>query len=47
MTCRKRFEIEVDAIKYSLEYCVFEFEKVEVEYALYDTNVDSKWILGL
>ena len=49
MTCRKRFEIEVDAIKYSLEYCGFEFEKVEVEYALYDTNVnhDSKWILGL
>ena len=26
----------------------FEFEKVEVEYAVYDTNVthDAKWILG-
>ena len=49
MTCRKDFERGVDAIKWSLEKCGFEFEKVEVEYALYDTNVnhDSKWILGL
>jgi len=49
MTCRKDFERGVEAIKWSLEKCGFEFEKVEVEYALYDTNVnhDSKWILGL
>ena len=26
----------------------FEYEKVEIEYAIYDTNVthDAKWILG-
>ena len=49
MTCRKDFEHGVEAIKWSLDKCGFEFEKVEVEYALYDTNVnhDSKWILGL
>ncbi len=49
MTCRKDFEHGVDAIKWSLDKCGFDFEKVEVEYALYDTNVnhDSKWILGL
>lgn len=49
MTCREDFEHDVDAIKWSLEKCDFYFEKVEVEYALYDTNVnhDSKWILGL
>lgn len=49
MTSRKKFENDVEAIKWSLERCGFEFEKVEVEYALYDTNVnhDSKWILGV
>ena len=49
MTCREDFEHDVDAIKWSLEEFDFYFEKVEVEYALYDTNVnhDSKWILGL
>ena len=49
MTCRKDFEHGVEAIKWSLDKCGFDFEKVEVEYALYDTNVnhDSKWILGL
>ena len=48
MTCKEDFEHAVDAIKWSLNECDFEFEKVEVEYALYDTNVnhDSKWILG-
>ena len=49
ITCKEDFEHAVDAIKWSLDKCGFEFEKVEVEYALYDTNVnhDSKWILGL
>jgi NTP pyrophosphatase (non-canonical NTP hydrolase) len=48
MTCREDFQRGVEAIKWSLEKCGFEFEKVEVEYALYDTNVnhDAKWILG-
>lgn len=48
MTCKEDFEHAVDAIKWSLTECEFDFEKVEVEYALYDTNVnhDSKWILG-
>lgn len=48
ITCKEDFEHAVDAIKWSLDKCGFEFEKVEVEYALYDTNVnhDSKWILG-
>jgi NTP pyrophosphatase (non-canonical NTP hydrolase) len=48
MTCKEDFEHAVDAIKWSLTECNFDFEKVEVEYALYDTNVnhDSKWILG-
>jgi NTP pyrophosphatase (non-canonical NTP hydrolase) len=49
MTCREDFEHGVEAIRWSLDKCGFDFEKVEVEYALYDTNVnhDSKWILGL
>lgn len=49
MTCKEDFLRDVDAIKWSLDECGFEFEKVEIEYALYDTNVnhDSKWILGL
>ncbi len=48
MTCKKDFERDVEAIKSSLNECDFDFEKVEVEYALYDTNVnhDARWILG-
>lgn len=48
MTSRKSFENGVEAIKWSLNKCGFDFEKVEVEYAIYDTNVkhDSKWITG-
>lgn len=43
-----KFKLEVEAIKQLLQYEGFEFEKVEVEYAVYDTNVthDAKWILG-
>jgi NTP pyrophosphatase (non-canonical NTP hydrolase) len=43
-----KFKLEVDGIKHLLQEEGFEFEKVEVEYAVYDTNVshDSKWILG-
>ena len=39
---------DVELIKFLLNEDKFGFEKVEVEYALYDTNVnhDSKWILG-
>ena len=42
------FKLEVETIKQILISNGFEFEKVEVEYALYDTNVnhDAKWILG-
>lgn len=48
MTCKNDFIREVEGIKSSLIECGFEFEKVEIEYALYDTNVnhDAKWILG-
>lgn len=37
---------EVEMIKYSLMSNGFEFEKVEVEYAIYDTNVshDNAWL---
>ncbi len=47
-TCRRDFESEVNLIKEELNIEGFMFEKVEVEYAVYDTNVnhDSKWILG-
>lgn len=43
-----KFKLEVEGIKHLLEEEGFEFEKVEVEYAVYDTNVthDAKWILG-
>jgi NTP pyrophosphatase (non-canonical NTP hydrolase) len=43
-----KFKLEVEGIKHLLQEEGFEFEKVEVEYAVYDTNVthDSKWILG-
>jgi len=42
-----KFKLEVEGIKHLLQEEGFEFEKVEVEYAVYDTNVthDSKWIL--
>ena len=48
MTCKDDFERDVELIKFLLNEDKFGFEKVEVEYALYDTNVnhDSKWILG-
>ncbi len=40
------FKEEVEMIKYSLVSNGFEFEKVEVEYAIYDTNVsrDNAWL---
>jgi len=42
------FKLQVEGLKQLLLDEGFEFEKVEVEYALYDTNVshDAKWILG-
>lgn len=42
------FKSEVDGLKNILTKKGFDFEKVEVEYAVYDTNVthDAKWILG-
>lgn len=48
MTCKEDFERDVELIKFLLNEDKFGFEKVEVEYALYDSNVnhDSKWILG-
>jgi NTP pyrophosphatase (non-canonical NTP hydrolase) len=48
ITCKEDFERDVELIKFLLNEDKFEFEKVEVEYALYDTNVnhDAKWILG-
>lgn len=41
-----KFKLEVEAIKHVLIEEGFEFEKVEVEYAIYDTNVghDSAWL---
>jgi NTP pyrophosphatase (non-canonical NTP hydrolase) len=43
-----KFKLEVEGIKHLIQEEGFEFEKVEVEYAVYDTNVthDAKWILG-
>ena len=43
-----KFKLEVESIKHLLREEGFEFEKVEVEYAVYDTNVthDTKWITG-
>ena len=43
-----KFKLEVEGLKNVLTKKGFEFEKVEVEYAVYDTNVthDAKWILG-
>ena len=50
MTSNKEFQDEVKQIENSLKHWAnnFEYEKVEVEYAVYDTNVthDAKWILG-
>jgi len=45
---RYKFESEVNKIKELLSIDNFNFEKVEVEYAVYDTNTnhDSKWING-
>lgn len=42
------FKLQVEGLKQLLLDEGFEFEKVEVEYALYDTNVshDAKWITG-
>ena len=43
---RPKFQLEVEGIKHLLKEEGFEFEKVEVEYSIYDTNVshDSAWI---
>jgi hypothetical protein len=43
-----KFKLEVEGIKHLLQEEGFDFEKVEVEYAVYDTNVthDAKWILS-
>lgn len=45
---RYKFEAEVNNIKELLSMNDFTYEKVEIEYAVYDTNVnhDSKWIKG-
>lgn len=45
---RHKFESEVNNIKELLVNNNFNYEKVEVEYAIYDTNInhDSKWISG-
>ena len=42
-----KFKLEVESIKHLLQEKGFDFEKVEVEYAVYDTNVshDSKWLV--
>lgn len=41
-----KFKLEVEGIKHLLNEEGFNFEKLEVEYAIYDTNVshDNKWI---
>jgi NTP pyrophosphatase (non-canonical NTP hydrolase) len=48
MCGRPKFTLEVEGIKHLLKEEGFDFEKVEVEYAVYDTNVthDAKWITG-
>ena len=45
---KEDFKKDVELIKFLLNEDKFEFEKVEVEYAIYDTNVnhDAKWILS-
>jgi len=41
-----KFKLEVEGIKQLLKEEDFHFEKVEVEYAIYDTNIshDHRWI---
>lgn len=48
MCGRPKFQLEVEAIKQMLIDEGFNFEKVEVEYAIYDTKVshDAVWING-
>ncbi len=48
MCGRIKFQLEVDTIIALLDKYCYDYEKVEVEYAVYDTNVthDAKWILG-
>jgi NTP pyrophosphatase (non-canonical NTP hydrolase) len=43
-----KFKLEVEGIKHILDERGFDYEKVEVEYAVYDTNVthDAKWIMS-
>lgn len=47
MTSNSKFKEEVDDIKWVLDKSGFTYEKVEVEYAVYDTNVthDRAWIM--
>ena len=46
MCGRPKFQLEVETIKKMLDINGFHFEKVEVEYSIYDTKVshDSNWI---
>jgi hypothetical protein len=48
MTSSKKFQDEVSQIEYSLKHFEnnFEYDKIEVEYAIYDTNVshDTSWV---
>ena len=46
MISRKNFERQVEGIREVLTRKGFDYEKVEVEYAIYDTNVshDAKWL---
>lgn len=48
MISRNNFEKQVEGIRKLLTKNGFDYEKVEIEYAVYDTNVnhDSKWITG-
>ncbi|NBO36841.1 hypothetical protein EBU91_04830, partial [bacterium] len=48
MCGRPKFQLEVEAIKQMLIDEGFNFEKVEVEYTIYDTKVshDAVWING-
>jgi len=48
MTNYKQFEYDVEVIKSCLDYEFFKYQKVEVEYSIYDTNVahDKSWLLG-
>lgn len=48
MIGKPSFILQVEGIKQLLKEEGFDFEKVEIEFAIYDTNVshDSKWITG-